>query len=506
MFLKFNTLAICFLVLFSSFINILCIDDAFSEVYYITPSGGSDSNPGTSHNTPWATFSKARSVLAAGDTLYLMDGTYTTANSGMLHWYNSQGAPSGTSGNPITIKALNDGQALVDGQDSNRPFHIWGQDPGGHISYIDVEGIRFGNSNTDCFVVRWGEHINVRRVSVFDADHTVNSTGMVAWTSTNVLFEDCAVYGDGRTLISPFDSDNVTIRRCWMDWTAHSGAGGPSWGMQVYGSDGCIIENNIVRSDATNDFIGGFAVWAHTYNASADNNKFYGNIAQGNATNDIWYGFWIGSAERNLTGNEYHNNVAFDNAYGLWQRAGDSLVVRKHTVINSVRDSIIVDYGGVVGEDPDYIVSGTYKNSSVYNSSRDGMDLEPHALVGKVISDYNNINASGESNWEDVSNGTNSISISPSYNTATYGNGAYLMAPTALKGHGEGGADIGAEILYRYEDGVLTNQQLWPWPMEDRIVAETGISVTWEANGGIWKTLEGVYSYTPLRPPLISIE
>jgi hypothetical protein len=30
--------------------------------------------------------------------------------------------------------------------------------------------------------------------------------------------------------------------------------------------------------------------------------------------------------------------------------------------------------------------------------------------------------------------------------------------------------------------------------MEDRIFAETGISVTWEANGGIWKTLDGVYS------------
>jgi len=58
---------------------------------------------------------------------------------------------------------------------------------------------------------------------------------------------------------------------------------------------------------------------------------------------------------------------------------------------------------------------------------------------------------------------------------------------------------MGAEVLYCYVDGVLTDEPLWPWPMEDRIFKETqelfgqGISVTWEANGGLWKTLDGIY-------------
>jgi hypothetical protein len=36
----------------------------------------------------------------------------------------------------------------------------------------------------------------------------------------------------------------------------------------------------------------------------------------------------------------------------------------------------------------------------------------------------------------------------------------------------------GARLTNRYIDGVLTNEPLWPWPMEARIQAEMGISVT----------------------------
>jgi hypothetical protein len=36
----------------------------------------------------------------------------------------------------------------------------------------------------------------------------------------------------------------------------------------------------------------------------------------------------------------------------------------------------------------------------------------------------------------------------------------------------------GARLAHRYVDGVLTDEPLWPWPMEARIQAEMGISVT----------------------------
>jgi hypothetical protein len=36
----------------------------------------------------------------------------------------------------------------------------------------------------------------------------------------------------------------------------------------------------------------------------------------------------------------------------------------------------------------------------------------------------------------------------------------------------------GARLTHRYVNGVLTDEPLWPWPMEDRVQAELGISVT----------------------------
>ena len=35
------------------------------------------------------------------------------------------------------------------------------------------------------------------------------------------------------------------------------------------------------------------------------------------------------------------------------------------------------------------------------------------------------------------------------------------------------GEPVGAQIACRYENGVLTNKPLWPWPMEERIRVAT---------------------------------
>jgi hypothetical protein len=79
------------------------------------------------------------------------------------------------------------------------------------------------------------------------------------------------------------------------------------------------------------------------------------------------------------------------------------------------------------------------------------------------------------------------------------------MRPSALHRLGTNGGDIGAEVLFQYKDGALTNKPLWPWPMEDRIMNELGVSVTYASKGGLWKTLDDVYgpsalSEAPERP------
>jgi hypothetical protein len=45
------------------------------NTYYVAPTGGSDSNPGTI-SQPWATWQKAFNTAAAGDTVYFRGGVW----------------------------------------------------------------------------------------------------------------------------------------------------------------------------------------------------------------------------------------------------------------------------------------------------------------------------------------------------------------------------------------------------------------------------------------------
>ncbi len=87
---------------------------AYAANYFIAPTGsGNDRNNGASASSPWATFAHAMKVLQPGDTLYLMDGTYNANQYSGDYYYLMYIGTSGTSGNPITISALNKGKAYL---------------------------------------------------------------------------------------------------------------------------------------------------------------------------------------------------------------------------------------------------------------------------------------------------------------------------------------------------------------------------------------------------------
>ena len=86
-FIRFN------LILFFSALLMLCVSSASAADYYISPNGN-DSNSGTSQSAPLKTFNNAWQKIQPGDTLYLLDGTYTTANSGVLEVKDNGNPPS----------------------------------------------------------------------------------------------------------------------------------------------------------------------------------------------------------------------------------------------------------------------------------------------------------------------------------------------------------------------------------------------------------------------------
>lgn len=65
---------------------------AGGAVYYVAPTGGADSNPGTL-GAPFATFGKAISTAAAGDTIYARGGTYNLSSRLRITKSGSSTAP-----------------------------------------------------------------------------------------------------------------------------------------------------------------------------------------------------------------------------------------------------------------------------------------------------------------------------------------------------------------------------------------------------------------------------
>jgi len=77
------------------------------SVYYVDATSGEDTNSGESVTAAFKTIGRATPLLRAGDTLYILRGTYREGISLINQ-------PSGTAQDPIVISAYGDGEVIVD--------------------------------------------------------------------------------------------------------------------------------------------------------------------------------------------------------------------------------------------------------------------------------------------------------------------------------------------------------------------------------------------------------
>jgi hypothetical protein len=405
--------------------------------FYMSPSGN-DSNSGTTPNAPWATFDKAWTVLQPGDVLTLMDGVYYQSFNPNI---------TGEPGKPITVRAQNDGQAVIDGQGVRIPvtfaYHI--------VSYYFIlEGIVARNSSGSVYLIH-GAHNVLKRVSGYDANTDTNDHVFVI-TGDNNLIEDCVASGTGRKMVLVFEAEHNVIRRCFTDWQESDGRDYPGcWpsgeGLEFYGANYNIIENSISYANTP---WSGISVMAQ-YPQTAIGNKILGSMAiysgmQHNGVPMVWgdtrpqpsvgtcmtqfdswpsllAGFRIGESGE-VRDNLHQDIFAWGSArYGLtFYQIGtagvfSNNVVNRATIINNGLDNIAL-WGGI---GVDARETELQRFDSIQNSE-----------IGVI--------------WTDT-------------------------GYTSLNGEG-------ARLTNRYVNGVLTNEPLWPWPMEDRIQAELGYSVT----------------------------
>ena len=412
--------------------------------YYISPSG-SDQNHGTSEYAPWASFERAWQDLYPGDTLILLDGVYYQSISPHIR--------SGETGKPITIRAKNDGNAIIDGQNDRIPVEIQRRD------FYIIEGIVARNSNYHVFWIKDADHNILRRVSGYNANTDANAHVFTIVGAENNLVEDCIASGSGRKMILIFMANNNTIRRCYTDWRQWDGREwGSCWpwgeGLEIYGGSYNTIENSIAYGNVPR---AGISLMAQNPQVASGNN-ILGSMAILSGMQDInsimeWAdsrpqpsdytcvqdfenwpslraGFRMGD-NGEMRDNLFQDIFAWGNAgLGLtYHQAGDILPtsnnrVNRATIITSGLDNK-VQFGGI-------------NTDAIQSELTDRFDAVENSQIENIFINYN-------------SDGTRNM--------------------TSMTGEG-------ARLTHRYIDGTLTTQSLWPWPMEDRIQAELGISVT----------------------------
>jgi len=332
-------------------------------------------------------------LLSKGDTLWLKDGTYHDANS-MLSTVLAGVTTDGTEAEPITVKAVNDGLVNIDGENTWNPIYLEGND------WWVIEGVNAYNSSGTVVLIKASTNVKVKRVVAWNAPSTTNNHVFAPYQSTNILFEDCAGFGNGRKILGLQAATNITARRFWGKWE-NSTRTDPKLTFELtYSSTGHIFDNCI-----------------GTWDGDAGEEQWYGIISAGYSVGGV-----------NMDGGGVYGSIAYvenEVTYppsDLFFATNMSNFTIKDCVAYSEKAKVGFNLGAAGG-------GGSNPNASSLTS----------------------ISASSDSihaDWSasDVEHGANIGAVSSIWTSAT-----------------------GAQIYYRYVDGVLTNTPLWPWPMDQRI-------------------------------------
>jgi hypothetical protein len=385
------------------------------KTYYVA-TNGSDLANGSSA-APWKTFAKAFSVMGAAERLIVKNGVYSESLGG------SRQPPSGTPSKPTLIQAETDGGVVIDAQGANIPLVL-------SNSYIRIEGMKFINGESAVASLN-GNNLQVLRSAFANAGPSTFD-GVVDVGGSDVLLEDSWMWGRGKAGVFVTGA-RVTLRRLVIRLDYYAGTLGflgvvlsGDYDTQI-GADNTVIENVITLDFGTTsspfDWKGGFRSRSL---GNARTHRYYGTIA----LNLPYDGY-------RMADSNYENVIAWNVArYGLYE------------------DTFAIGYA--------------IKNATVGVSGGAGILTDPTSVTNSIMHRVAGTNSPGAYNVYNQtalpSGATNALTTDPQIKYITR-----IENNSTAFGSGKNGANRGATIVNRYQDGVLTNISLWPWPNEARI-------------------------------------
>ncbi len=338
--------------------------------YYVA-TNGSDSNTGTSLNTPYATVTKAISMANAGDIIYIREGSYAYSAKISL-------SRNGTVDSPIKMQAYQEEKVVIDFSSmvfssSNRGFSLSGDyweikglmvreagDNGMHISgnYNTIEncvffanrdtGLQLGNGASNNRIINCDSYGNADPTDYADADGFACKIDV----GDNNYFYGCRAWlnvDDGWDGYMKEDVQPSTIiENCWTWMNGYfldgsdAGASANGNGFKVGGSDNKDMDHDftVINSVAFDNKSKGF-----DQNNNTGNMKFYNCTGYRNKGNN----FSIPRALNAGNTAEVKNCIAIDGKISL-----GSFVTQEYNTWNSgfsvgTSDFISLDTTGVSG-------------------------------------------------------------------------------------------------------------------------------------------------------------
>lgn len=385
--------------------------------HYASQSGGGN---GLAVGTPFTIAAFFALPPVPGNELCLIDGEYTGDNSMIIPPVNL----SGTSGNPITIKAINDGKVTINGQGVRRPIGLFQNN-----NWWVIEGVNAKSSPHNVVgIANSSDDVVIRRVIAWDAPVGDNFMCFSVSGSERALFEDVAGWGNCRKIFEASQGGNNAIfRRAFGIYNRHT-SGSPTNIFTIgYNATGGLCENCIgmwnqlsTPLDPYGMFVfGGFT----TGSSSVANAKYLGGIGIVRTTFTVsnWLGMIFGT--QLVAGAEFKDMTLYNDA-------------GSHTGLRAILGQL---FAPLIG---------------------------PSTCAPTCNRLITNVTEIGFGTADSINTTSNGWTVT---NKQSYGTLAAMIGANANPLQNNTGT--GARACKRYEDGKLTSIALWPWPMDARINA-----------------------------------
>jgi len=452
------------------------------RTYYISPDGD-DNASGTSRSAAFKSFGRAIGRLAPGDLLVVLDGTYTRETTGLPRIHCGSNAESGTASQPITIRAENERRAFLSSDGYQAGFEMM------NCRWWHVEGLRAASrDNEDAeqgggYPFRFSEveNVTLRRLLGSHNNRPHNTHIYAIEYSRNVLVEECEAYFFHRHAFSLWKSYGIVLRRCYANSMRYgekdccSDVDNRDFGDEaysVYGTSASIIENSVSENQANGFQIHGISNALDPSGHGGRNNEILGSISLDDTIAGLVSSRETDGEYHNALGNLFRDFVAVDTSgTGLYLRGAAGTVVENATLFGSSGGSGLLADGGASG------VGGTCGSANPQGCGFTAtnvlaVDNESYGIATEEQDTWRieHSNATGsQADWgvgESIDDSSGHVQQSLDIDAGAIGRGPnqcllWLPAGSPMKGAGKDGRDIGANVAYRYENGVLTNTPLW---------------------------------------------